>query len=185
MKKMISKKQYFLAYTAVFALLCIMVYGYFWNAGKSFVWCVSEGDGLVQHYTALCYYATYLRDIIRALLFEHKLIIPEWSFSIGYGSPIITTLHYYVIGDPFNLFSILVPTRYMPYFYSFMIIFRMYCAGLAFSLYGSHMIKEKKECDYFPVLAGAIIYVFCLYGISSGIRHPYFINPMVFFHYYC
>lgn len=181
MKKMISKKQYFLAYTAVFALLCIMVYGYFWNAGKSFVWCVSEGDGLVQHYTALCYYATYLRDIIRALLFEHKLIIPEWSFSIGYGSPIITTLHYYVIGDPFNLFSILVPTRYMPYFYSFMIIFRMYCAGLAFSLYGSHMIKVKKECDYFPVLAGAIIYVFCLYGISSGIRHPYFINPMVFF----
>lgn len=183
MEKNQSKKQYLLLYTAVFTLLCIIVYGYFWRVGKSFVnnMPINNGDGLIQHYTALCYYATYLRDIIKSIIFQHKLIIPEWSFSIGYGSNILTTLHYYVIGDPFALLSVLVPTKYMSYFFSFMILFRMYCAGLAFSAYSFHMIKDKKYYSNFAVLAGAMVYVFCMYSMSSGIKHPYFINPMVFF----
>lgn len=183
MKKYQSKNGYFAKYTIFFVLLCIIVYGYFWSAGKSFVWnqLSNDGDGLIQHYTALCYYATYLRNIIKTIILQHKFIIPEWSFSIGYGSNILTTLHYYVIGDPFNLLSVLVPTRYMPYYYSFMILFRMYCAGLAFSAYSFHMTKEKKDYSEYAVLAGAIIYIFCMYGLSSGIKHPYFINPMVFF----
>lgn len=183
MEKMSSRKNYFLLYTLTFILLCAIVYGYFLSAGKSFINNTpdNDGDGLIQHYTALCYYATYLRDIIKTLLFQHKFIIPEWSFSIGYGSNILTTLHYYVIGDPFALLSVFVPTKYMPYFYSFMIIFRMYCAGLAFSAYSFHMVNNKKYYNNYAVLAGAIVYVFCMYGLSSGIKHPYFINPMVFF----
>ena len=36
------------------------------------------------------------------------------EFLIGYGD--ITTLHYYVIGDPLCLLSIFVPDRYMVHF---------------------------------------------------------------------
>lgn len=183
MKKLLTRKNYFFLYSILFLLLCVSVYGYFWFTNKSFIPDINAytRDGLIQHYNALCYYATYLRDIIRTLIYNHKLVIPEWSFSIGYGSNILTSLHYYVIGDPFNLLSVLVPTRYMPYYYSFMILFRMYCAGLAFSAYGFYMFKGKKEYNSYSILAGAIVYVFCMYGMKAGITHPYFINPMVFF----
>ena len=183
MKELLTRKKYFLLYSILFLLLCVSVYGYFWFTNKSFIPDINAytRDGLIQHYNALCYYATYLRNIIKTLIYNHKLVIPEWSFSIGYGSNILTSLHYYVIGDPFNLLSVLVPTRYMPYYYSFMILFRMYCAGVAFSAYGLYMVKEKKEYNYYSVLAGAIVYVFCMYGMKAGITHPYFINPMVFF----
>ena len=32
-----------------------------------------------------------------------------WDMNIGYGSDILTTLHYYVIGDPLTLLSVFVP----------------------------------------------------------------------------
>lgn len=183
METRVSRKKYFICYTIIFAVLCIFVYGYFWDAGKSFIYSQAnnDGDGLIQHYTALCYYASYLRDIIKTLLFQHRFVLPEWSFSLGYGSNILTTLHYYVVGDPFSLPAVLVPTRFMPYYYSFMILFRMYCAGLAFSAYSFHMLKNKRKYNERAVFAGVIIYVFCLFGMSAGIKHPYFINPMIFF----
>lgn len=179
-----EKRQYFIKYTVLFWTVTLFVYGYFFYFGKSFVECGKDNnaDGLVQHYTALCYYAKYLRQILKQLLTEHQLIIPQWSFSIGYGSDILTTLHYYVIGDPFNLLSVLVPLKYMPYYYSFMILARMYFAGLAFSLYCMEVfiIKSTNQINDYAILAGSIVYVFGLYGILAGISHPYFINPMIY-----
>lgn len=49
----------------------------------------------------------------------------------GYGGDILTTLHYYVIGDPLDLLSIACPTRYAVYLYSFLSLFRLYLAGWA------------------------------------------------------
>jgi len=46
-------------------------------------------------------------------------VLPQWNFSLGYGGDILTTLHYYVIGDPLDLLSIACPTRYAVYLYSF------------------------------------------------------------------
>lgn len=179
-----TKKSYFIKYTLVFILVILSVYGCFFYFGKSFIESLTtnNGDGLIQHYTALCYYAKYLREIVKTLLFEHKLVIPEWSFSIGYGSDILTTLHYYVIGDPFNILSVLVPLRFMPYYYSFMILFRLYCAGAAFSAYGLKTMhwRQQKTDRHYAVLAGALVYVFGLYGMTAGISHPYFINPMIY-----
>lgn len=174
--KKIGMKKYFLKYTLIFCVLAIAVYGYFIIYHKSFVY---NGDGLLQHYNALCYYAKWLRSIVKTLLFEHRLVIPEWSFSIGYGSDIIATLHYYVVGDPFNLMSVFVPLQYMKYYYMIMMLFRMYCAGLSFSYFCFYMFGGKRS--HTAVLTGSFLYVFCAYAMHSAITHPYFINPMIYF----
>ena len=174
--KILGKRKYFLKYTGIFCILSAAVYGYFIVYHKSFVY---NGDGLLQHYNALCYYAQWLRTIVKTLLFEHKLVIPEWSFSIGYGSDIIATLHYYVIGDPFNLPAVFVPIRYMKYFYMLMMLFRMYCAGLSFSYFCFYMFKGRRSGT--AVLSGAFLYVFCAYAMQAAITHPYFTNPMIYF----
>lgn len=54
---------------------------------------------------------------------------------MGYGADILTTLHYYTIGDPLNLLSALVLPQYTEYLYNFLILLRMYLAGAAFSAY--------------------------------------------------
>ena len=123
---------YFVMYTILFAALSILFFYGFWKAKLSFVWNV---DGRTQH-----------------ILFKHKLEIPLWSFSIGYGSDIITTLHYYVIGDPLCLLSIFVPDRYMVHFYDIMILFRVYLAGLSFSVYCFY----RKQNNRIAVITGAL-----------------------------
>ena len=42
-----------------------------------------------------------------------------WDMNIGYGSDILTTLHYYVIGDPLTLLSVFVPAEHTETLYEF------------------------------------------------------------------
>ena len=154
-----------------------MVFFPFLSNGKSLV--RSEGDtnfdGLVQHYNSLTYYGMYLRSIIKSILFDHSLQIPMWDMSIGYGQDIITTLSFYVIGDPFSLLAVFCPVDKMDIFYGFLIVLRIYAAGLSFSYYCRY--RNHKNLW---VLAGALIYCFSSYTLVMGTSHPFFLLPLVY-----
>jgi len=143
---------------------------------KSFIFCDTNkgGDGLVQHFNAFCYYGQYLRGIVASLFVDHNLVIPMWDMSIGYGQDIVSTLSYYVIGDPFSFLSIIVPTKYAEYAYSALILARFYCAGLTFSMYCRY-----RGMNTYYVLVGSFIYIFCHYALTAGVLHPYFLLPMI------
>ena len=163
-----SWKKYLLLYTIVFAVLILFVFGYFFFQGKSFIW---HMDGREQHFKALAYYGMWLRSIIK----EHHF--NTYTFGLGYGGDILQTLSYYVIGDPLNLLSVFVPVKDTVYLYDALIIIRLYLAGIAFSHYCRYMKKENTMA----VLCGTLIYVFCSYSLFAAVRHPYFINPMIYF----
>lgn len=167
-----KRGSYFFCYTLSFILLAFLVFSPFWLNGKSFIW---KPDGLTQHYNSLVYYGNWGRSILKTLLTEHRLSVPLWDFSIGYGSDILTTLHYYVIGDPLNLLAWITPARYTEYLYAFLILLRMYLSGLTFSIFCFSMKRGKKA-----TFAGALTYVFCGYALSMAPMHPYFINPMIY-----
>ena len=100
MKKITSKTKnadFYLIYTLTFLVLSLFLFLQFYLNGKSLVW---KHDGVPQHLNSLSYYGEYLRGILYSLFVEHKWKIPMWDMHIGYGSDILTTLHYYVIGDP-------------------------------------------------------------------------------------
>lgn len=163
---------YYGAYSAaMIGIFCFIVF-IFMKSGKSFV---HEGDGLQQHYLTLEYWGNYLRQIIRDLVVNHRLNIPQWDLHIGYGGDILTTLHYYVIGDPLNLLAAFVPSRYMEYLYDFLCFLRYYLAGITFSMYCFYN-KNKK----LPVLLGSLIYVYSQWMIVTGMDHPYFMNPAIY-----
>lgn len=161
-------------YTALFCLVAFFTFSWFIFSGKSLIY---REDGWIQHYKALVYYAQYLRTIIKNLVFTHRLIIPDWDFCIGEGNDILGTLHYYVIGDPIALLSVFVPTRFMHYFFTFSSILRLYLAGVAFSAlcFGTGL---KNRCG---ILAGSISYSFCSWAVLNAGRHPFFINPLIWF----
>lgn len=164
--------RFYLIYTAVFAIAALFVFGIFLKENKSFIW---RSDGLKQHYTALAYYGGYLREILTNLFMKHEFTIPMWEMSMGYGADILLTLHYYVLGDPLNLLSVFFSIETIEYLYSALIIVRIYLAGVAFSAYGLSHKKSKSG-----ILIGAMIYCFCGYVLYAGVRHPYFVNPMIY-----
>jgi len=164
---------YYGCYTLLFLLLCAVVYGWHFRAGRSLIW---QPDGYLQHFPSLVYLGEYLRGIARDFLATGRLAIPMWDFSIGFGSDILTTLHYYVLGDPLNLLSVFVPAEHTEILYQALIFARLFLSGVSFSMY-----CRKLGHGRFATLCGALIYVFCGYALISAARHPYFITPMVCF----
>lgn len=167
-----GRRFYFLCYTLVFLVLSVIVFSPFIQNGKSLIW---KPDGLTQHFNSLIYFRSWVLSILRTLITEHRLSVPLWDSAIGYGSDILTTLHYYVIGDPLNLLVLLTPVRFLEGMYGFLALLRLYLAGAAFSCYCFRMKREGMAA-----LAGSLIYVFSGYGIVLSPIHPYFINPMIY-----
>ena len=168
-----KQKNIYKTFTLFFIVLCFFCYGLHIACGRTFIW---NADGWNQHYKALIYYSRYLRGIIRTFVTEFRIVIPQWDFNIGEGSDIIQTLHYYAIGDPFNILCFLVPTSYMHIYFDMAIILRIYIAGLIFI----KLIRYEGITDCCGMLVGAINYCFCQYIICMMSYHPYFLNPMVF-----
>ena len=161
-----------LAYTLLFIICCLGVYAPFYLLGRSFIW---QTDGWMQHYKALLFYSDWLKGIWKELWENHRLAVPNFSFGLGGGSDVITTLHYYVIGDPFAFFSVFVPAEHMERFYGGMILLRLYLSGIAFGGF-CFQTGRRGVC---AVLAGALSYVFCGFALYAAVRHPYFAMPLL------
>ena len=169
-----NKRCYYITYTVLFLLASFLCFSWFIFSGKSLIW---NYDGWKQHYKAIVYYSQYLRSITGSLFRDHQLIIPEWDFCIGEGSDILSTLNYYVMGDPIALLSVFVPTRFMPVFFSGSNVFRLYLAGLSFSA----LCFGTGQKNRYGIMAGSLAYCFCFWGLFTAVRHPFFINPMIYF----
>lgn len=167
-----GSKNYYTVYTCCFLIGCVGVFIWFLFGRRTFIW---HADGWNEYYKALVYYAQYLRSIIRGIISEQKLIIPNWDFSLGEGSDVLQTLQCFGIGDPIVALSVFVPADYLYLFYNISTLFRLYLAGIAFSAL-CFKLGNQNGC---AVLAGTMAYVFSHWGIYHSSVHPYFITPMI------
>lgn len=174
-----QRKYCYGVYTLMFLLMCIVAFLPFFTEGKSFVWGAGVEDGLSQHFSALAYYGEALREFFRNLLAGHPKLV-MWDMSLGYGADILSTLNYYVIGDPLNLLYGFVSPKNTETMYNFMIVLRMYLAGITFIMYARKMKKRS-----YGTVIGALVYVFSGFCFRLGLRHPFFINPMIYFPLLC
>ena len=174
-----QRKYCYGVYTLMFLLMCIVAFLPFFTEGKSFVWGAGVEDGLSQHFSALAYYGEALREFFRNLLAGHPKLV-MWDMSLGYGADILSTLNYYAIGDPLNLLYRFVSPKNTETMYDFMILLRMYLAGITFIMYARKMKKRS-----YGTVIGALVYVFSGFCFRLGLRHPFFINPMIYFPLLC
>ena len=169
-----NRKRYYLIYSAVFCACAALMVFLLYIKGKSNINYTS--DGMNQHYRALLYYSNYLKNIVSTFIHTGKLEVMLWDHTIGEGSDIINTLHGYGVGDPIAFLSILVPEKFMPVFYVFNALIRLYIGGLFFSM----LCFYKKMENPYGVLAGALAYAFCFWGLQSFTLHIYFLTPLMF-----
>ena len=167
------KISYISLYTLIFVVMALFIF-------RDFIFeditLIRKGDAFGQHYKALIYFSKYVRDFLYNILINHRFVIHQFDFNVGLGSDIISTFAYYSFGDPFNFLSFLFTAENIHHYFQFMIVFRLYCAGLSFSYLCFRMGNE----NFLSVLTGAVTYCFSAYALLGGLRHPYFLNPLIF-----
>ncbi|MGN8707006.1 YfhO family protein [Bacillota bacterium HCP3S3_E9] len=189
MKKHKSNRRlrYILIYTILYLILAGLLVFFFKLQNRSLVY---HADAWRQHLRALAYYGKWLRGNLWHLFHDHSLTPQDWSFGLGYGSDVLTTLHYYCIGEPLTALTVFVPERFTKYYFEFLILLRPYLAGLSFSAYAEYTIGRKQlhgtgSCTTtgfgsFPILCGALCYVFSGTVLYLGMLHPFFVTPMIY-----
>lgn len=167
---------YLLLYSAMFALAAtVLLLGHLWHHRSL----VMSSDGWEQHLKALAFYGQWLRSVARGIVSGELSSLPTYATSLGYGSDVIGTLHYYAIGDPLNLLSALVPLSATPRLYEVLIFVRLYLAGLACGLFARDVVRPRPTS--LAAATGALSYAFVGFALTSATMHPFFINPMISF----
>ncbi|MBQ9609871.1 MAG: YfhO family protein [Lachnospiraceae bacterium] len=151
-KNRYPKLAFYITYTFLFFIMFELCYGmYFQIAHKSFMW---RTDGLEINYTNFLYFGRWFKKLIRNIFVEHKFVIPMWDMAIGYGSDAtLFTRGGYI--DPFMILVILFPSKYTEIMFNFVLILKMYFAGIAFCVYARY-----RGNNTLAVYAGALIYTF-------------------------
>lgn len=163
----------FWIYSVAFALGSLLFFFPYIKNGLSLV---DSTDAMQQHYIALSYWGQYLRNLFHDIFVEHTFHIPTWDLSLGYGADIITTLHYYCLGEPLTLLSAFFSPAHTEICYEILIILRLYLAGFFFLMYCRYMNFQR-----FGALLGALTYTFSGYAAGPCVFHPFFAIPMICF----
>lgn len=163
-----GKLGYFLLYTGGFLAAAILMLLIFRKENASFT---KMADGVAQHYAVLMWIRNGLREILHG-----NFAFPMVDFSVGQGFDVIGTLNYYGVGDPVNLLTVFFADNHLDQMYMFLILFRMYLSGLTFSYYCSTVGIQRKA----SVLCGSWLYVFCSFALIGGMKHPLFLNGMLY-----
>lgn len=165
MKKHNLRNQIFL-YSMLFLILAAIVFFPFIQQGRSLVWYF---DGLDQHLPMLKNYGSLLRGLLSGKGFSMI------DFELGLGFDTISTLHYYVMGDPLTLLSVFATENNAVIVYNILTLLRYYLAGISFILFARYLRKNN-----YAAVVGAFIYIFSGYTLFAGIRHPFFMNPLIY-----
>lgn len=174
--KIFSFKKWLFLYSILFIGISLILWHPFYLAHKSMIW---GYDGLYQTYTTMVYFSKYWKEFFFHL-FSGNFCLPMVDTSIGMGADILTTLNYYGFGDPLLWISLLFPQEKMELCYNLLAVLRYYLAGLTFGIYCWSMGKQAVS-----TLGGAFVYIFCGFALYAGVRHPYFMNPWIYFPLLC
>ncbi len=161
---------YWRGFFVAFLLLLTAFSSFFITNGYSMVW-IPDGQNL--YLTIMYYTRDYVAEVIQTLVSTHQLVLPQWDFSIGQGSGVLSVFHF----NPLFLLAVLAPTSWMEGVYGVVTVLQIACAGLAFTVYCRSIEKRAP----LPVLVGALVYAFSGFVIFAAAKHIYFMTFMVIY----
>lgn len=157
-----DEKRCYIQFSLIFPVLVFFSFLEFILNGKVFL----VSDTISEYVTSLAYWGNYLRNAFHS---------PQWDFSVGMGADVISTLNWYVAGDPLTLLSVFVKPEKTIYLHHVLVVLRLYLSGMAFLFYCNHTEQNR---EYY--VCGALIYVFSGYAMFLAYQHTYFINSFIY-----
>lgn len=159
-------RRFIIKYTVLFMIMCAGVFMQFLMDGKGLVW---RTDGASQYVPYLHYMGNFLRDTLEGFL-KGDFSLKMYDFAIGMGDDVNAIVRFH----PLDFLSAVIPGRYTEILYTFLVLLRLYLAGLSFSVFCFYWKKEQNA-----VLVGCIVYIFNGYVLIYGMRHPTFNAPLI------
>lgn len=165
--------RFIVTYTLLFVFVSTVIFWGYFTDGNTFIH--QGSDSIRQHFRALQYVGVYIRNCVSSVI-SGDWSLPLWDFNIGMGGDVLTTLHYYGLTDPTSWLSAFVPSKYTYILYGFLVVAKMYLAGLSFAF----MCKALGVRRCTSILIGAISYTFCAWSIVYGTWQIMFELPMIY-----
>lgn len=156
-------------YTIVFIAAALCMFGTYLLTGHSLIWRL---DGANQHLPLL----ENFRNGLGALFSGKVSSLSQWSYQMGLGTDNFSVYSYYLIGDVFAYLTLLFPVAQIVTVYQWLIVFRLYCAGLSFVFFASHFNFTKNVVN-----TGALVYLFNAFLLYSAAAQPFFTTPFIIF----
>ena len=161
-----DRKKTLYLYSCFFMIVFYAAFSAFIIGKRSFI---CAFDGHETFFQTYIYYGIWVRQIISNFL-HGDFSIPLYDFSKGWGSRIIDSGL-----DPIDfLVAPFFDIAHAEALYLFLIIIKLYLAGLSF-LYLCHYFRKDRICS----LTGCFVYLFGGYMIYAGLAFPSFIAPMI------
>lgn len=156
-------------YTIVFLIVAVCMFGTYLLTGHSLIWRL---DGANQHLPLLENFRQGLGDLLSGKISS----LPQWSYQMGLGGDNFSVYSYYLIGDIFAYLTLLFPAAKVVVVYQWLIVLRLYCAGLSFVFLASHFDFTKNVIN-----TGALVYLFNAFLLYSAEAQPFFTTPFIIF----
>lgn len=156
---------YTLHYTVLFLLLWHFLFAAFDEAEKTYFW---TQDAIPCYFSRLIYLSQTIRGGIQSLLAGNGWTIPLYDFRLGPAKLNLAV-------EPIQWLAIFCPWDRIDVLYDALVVLRYYLVGLSFSTFGFYFNQKP-----IPVLAGAVSYTFCGFTLFAGVRHPFFLAPLIF-----
>lgn len=156
-------------YTIIFLLVSICMFGTYLLTGHSLIWRL---DGANQHLPLLENFRQGLGNLLSGKITS----LPQWSYQMGLGGDNFSVYSYYLIGDIFAYLTLLFPATKVVVVYQWLIVLRLYCAGLSFVFLASHFKFTKSVIN-----TGALVYLFNAFLLYSAEAQPFFTTPFIIF----
>ena len=154
------------ATSVLIGLVMAIVYGRFALLGVSNVW---REDGLNETFPAFYFVNAWIRGFIA----NPDAGLALWSWNLGLGADVISTLAFHALGDPFSLAGLVFPMASLETAYFVLLLLRVMVAGVLASVY-----LRRMGARALPAAAGALVYVFTTFTFIAGLRHPFFISAV-------
>ena len=165
-----SHKFGYLKYTAAFLIVALFVYGTYLVTGHSLIWRL---DGANQHLPLLIEFRKCLLNFI-----HHPSLAPSpagrgiWDLAAML-SKLMLTIYLVTFLHTLSCFFQQVKLFFA---YQFLIVLRLYCAGLAFCWCAFHLKLKDSS-----VVIGALVYLFNAFLLYSNVAQPFFTLPFIIF----
>ena len=164
MKKIVNRYKEFFIYTGFWFLIALVILGVFVLNNKSFVF---YEDGTYQHFNAFY----HLCDATERWM-SNGGHFDFYSFHLGQGGDLITTLNSYDFTDPISIICSLCLFLSRVNRYTLMIFIKLWLIGISFIYY----LRSINKKDVVYSVIGALIYTFATVNLYSFARHPNYIN---------
>ncbi len=165
----IERRNYYLTYTVVFAIIACMVFGWFVLARRSNVW---TPDTITQDYANLLYLRALFSEVLEEFAQTGVLSFPTWDMRLGHGENVSMVLGM----RPWLLPSLLVPENALEALSWFRLVLSLYLSGCGFSL----LCKKLTNQYTLSILTGSLVYLFGGAFLYYIIKHPVFYDLLLY-----